>query len=124
MNNAKRLTKGTDGPNTCCSCSAIGCQQIKHALIRTVGTGDTKTVVDLLDRGVLIDTKDDKGKSLLHWAAEGAHVTTMRLLIRKGCDVDSVDDRGLTPLHWTSTESTSHRCDVDSVDGRGLTPLH
>ena len=71
----------------------------KRALIRAVTTGDTETVVDLLDRGVPIDTKDDEGKSLLHWAAEGGHVTTMRLLIRRGCDVDSVDGRGDTPLH-------------------------
>ena len=56
----------------------------KRALIRAVRTGDTKTVTDLLDRGVPIDTKDDKGKTLLHRAAEGGHVTTMRLLIRRG----------------------------------------
>ena len=74
----------------------------KHALIRAVITGDTETVVDLLDRGIPIDTKDDEGESLLHWAALGGHVTTMRLLIRRGCDVDSVDGRGLTPLHWAA----------------------
>ena len=74
----------------------------KCALVRAVTTGDTETVADLLDRGVPIDTKDDEGKPLLHWAAEGGHVTTMRLLIRKGCDVDSVDGRGLTPLHWAA----------------------
>ena len=74
----------------------------KRALISAVRTGDTITVVDLLDRGVPVDTKDDKGKSLLHWAAEGGHVTTMRLLIRRGCDVDSADGRGLTPLHWAA----------------------
>ena len=44
----------------------------------------------------------DEGESLLHWAAEGGHVTTMRLLIRRGCDVDSVDGSGLTPLHWAA----------------------
>ena len=74
----------------------------KHALIRAVRTGDTKTVANLLDRGIPIDTKDDEGNSLLHWAAEGGHVTTMRLLTRRGCNVDSVDGRGLTPLHWAA----------------------
>ena len=71
----------------------------KRALILAVRTGDTETVVDLLDRGIPIDTKDDEGMSLLHWAAWCGHVTTMRLLIRRVCDVDSVDGRGLTPLH-------------------------
>ena len=71
----------------------------KWALISVVEAGHTKTVADLLDGGVPIDTKDDEGMSLLHWAAWGGHVTTMRLLIRRGCDVDSVDGRGLTPLH-------------------------
>ena len=84
---------------------AAAAQQLavnKRALLRAVTTSDTETVVDLLDRGVPIDTKDDEGKSLLHLAAEGGHVTTMRLLIRKGCDVDSVDGRRLTPLHWAA----------------------
>ena len=77
----------------------------KRALISAVFTGDTETVVDLLDGGVPIDTKDDEGRFLLHWAAQGGDVTTMRLLIRRGCAVDSVDgrgarnDKGLTPLH-------------------------
>ena len=46
----------------------------KQALIRAVSTGDTETVVDLLDGGVPIDTKGDEWRSLLHWAAEGGHV--------------------------------------------------
>ena len=71
----------------------------KRALISAVKTGDTETVVDLLDGGVPIDTKDDERMPLLHWAARGGHVTTMRLLIRRGCDVDSVDGSGFTPLH-------------------------
>ena len=74
----------------------------KCALISAVRTGNAETVVDLLDRGVPIDTKDDEGNSLLYWAAKGGHVTTVRLLIRRGCDVDSVDGSGLTPLHWAA----------------------
>ena len=71
----------------------------KWALISAIKAGLTGIVAYLLDRGVPIDTKDDEGMSLLHWAAVGGHVTTMRLLIRRGCAVDSVDGRGLTPLH-------------------------
>ena len=48
----------------------------KRALISAIKAGNTKTVVDLLDRGVPIDTKDDEGMSLLHWAAVRGHVTT------------------------------------------------
>ena len=104
----------------------------KWALISAVRTGDTETVVDLLGGGVPIDTKDDEGMSLLHLAAWGSHVTTMRLLFRRGCDVDSVDGGGLTPLHlaaWGGHLTTMRLlfrrgCDVDSVDSRGVTPLH
>ena len=106
----------------------------KRALIRAVRTGDTDTVVDLLDRGVPIDTKDDEGKSLLHWAAEGGHVTAMRLLIRRGCDVDSVDGRGLTPLHWAAVMGQTKAVRVliqmgatksrSVVAGNFGTPLH
>ena len=71
----------------------------KWALFLAVAIGDTEAVVRLLAEGVSIDTKYHEGKSLLHMAAEGGHVTTMRHLFSRGCDVDSVDDRGLTPLH-------------------------
>ena len=71
----------------------------KRALISAVKIGNTESVVELLDGGVPVDIKDDEGLSLLHWAAQGGHVTTMRLLIRRGCNVDSVYDTGITPLH-------------------------
>ena len=104
----------------------------KWALISAVSTGDIETVVDLLDGGVPIDTKDDKGRSLLHWAALGGHVTTMRLLIRRGCDVDSVDGRGLTPLHCAAAmgqtkgvrELIRKGASKSVVAGNCGTPLH
>ena len=104
----------------------------KQALISAVKTGDTETVVDLLDGGVPIDTKDDEGRSLLRWAAQGGHVTTMRLLIRRGCDVDSVDDRGLTPLHCAAAmgytksvrELIRNGASKSVVTGNYRTPLH
>ena len=104
----------------------------KQAVILAVKTGDTETVADLLDRGVPIDTKDDEGNSLLHWAAEGGHVTTMRLLIRRRCDVDSVDGRGLTPLHLAATmgqtkavrELIRNGASKSVVAGNFGTPLH
>ena len=104
----------------------------KRALISAVSTGDTETVVNLLDGGVPIDTKDDEGRSLLHWAVGCGHVTTMRLLIRRGCDVDSVDDRGLTPLHSAAArghtkavrELTRNGASKSVVAGNCGTPLH
>ena len=104
----------------------------KLALISAVRTGDAETVADLLGRGVPIDTKDDEGESLLHWAAKRGHVTTMRLLIRRGCDVDSVDGRGFTPLHWAAgmgetkavRELIRKGANKSVVAGNFGTPLH
>ena len=101
-------------------------------LISAVKTVDTETVVDLLDRGVPIDTKDDEGNSLLHWSAEGGHVTTISLLIKRGCDVDSVDGSGLTPLHWAAAmgqikavrELIWNGANKSVVAGEYGTPLH
>ena len=103
----------------------------KWALISAVKAGHTGMVVDLLDGGVPIDTKDDEGMSLLHWAAWGGHVTTLRLLIRRGSDVNSVDSRGLTPLHWAASmgqtktvrELISNRASKSVVVGEYGTPL-
>ena len=71
----------------------------KRELISAVKIGNTESVVGLLDGGVPVEIKGDEGLSLLHLAAQGGHVTTMRLLIRRGCNVDSVYDTGVTPLH-------------------------
>ena len=104
----------------------------RWALITAASTGNTETVVYLLNRGVPIDTKDDEGMSLLHWAAWGGHVTTMRLLIRRGCDVDSVDGRELTPLHKAAamgqTKAVRELIRIGAsksvVGGNYGTPLH
>ena len=104
----------------------------KQALISTVKAGDTETVVDLLDGGVPIYTKDDAGMSLMHWAARCGRVTTMRLLIRRGCDVDSFDGRGLTPLHCAAEmgqtkavrELIRNGASTSVVAGNCGTPLH
>ena len=104
----------------------------KQALISAVFTGDTETVVDLLDGGVPIDTKDDEGMSLLHWAAYCGHVTTMRLLIRRECDVESVDGRGATALHCAAAmgqtkavrELIRNGASKSVVAGNYKTPLH
>ena len=104
----------------------------KEALISVIKAGHTEIVADLLDSGVPIDTKDDEGMSLLHWAAVRGHVTTMRLLIRRGCDVNSVDGRGLTPLHWAAVmgqtkavrELIRKGASKSVVAGSYGTPLH
>ena len=104
----------------------------KWALISVVKAGHTGIVADLIDRGVAIDTKDDEGMSLLHWAAVGGHVTTMRLLSWRGCHVDSVDSRGVTPLHCAATmgqtkavqELIRKGASKSVVAGSCGTPLH
>ena len=114
---------------------AAAAQQLafkKQTLISAVRSGETETVVDLLDGGVPISTKDDEGMSLLHWTALGGHVTTMRLLIRRGCDVDLVDGRGGTPLHVAAAvgqtkavrELIRNGASKSVVAGNIGTPLH
>ena len=76
---------------------AAAAQQLafkKRELISAVQTGDTETVIELLDGGVPICIVDEEGMPLLHWTALGGHVTTMRLLIRRGCNVDSANVGG------------------------------
>ena len=102
----------------------------QRALLSAATDGITEIVKKYLDMGIPITTKDDEGNSLLHCAAKGGHVTTMRLLIRRGCNVDSINFSWLTPLHLADRngqtkavrELIRHGASLSVVSGG--TPLH
>ncbi|XP_054837528.1 acyl-CoA-binding domain-containing protein 6 [Eublepharis macularius] len=50
-----------------------------------------------------VNTKDEKGRALLHWACDRGHKELVSVLLQHTADVNSQDDEGQTALHYAST---------------------
>ncbi|XP_003219917.2 acyl-CoA-binding domain-containing protein 6 [Anolis carolinensis] len=50
-----------------------------------------------------VNTKDEKGRALLHWACDRGHKELASVLLQHTANVNSQDDEGQTPLHYAST---------------------
>ncbi|KAM6455508.1 acyl-CoA-binding domain-containing protein 6 [Liasis olivaceus] len=50
-----------------------------------------------------VNTKDEKGRALLHWACDRGHKELATVLLQHTADVNSQDDEGQTALHYAST---------------------
>ncbi|BAO99584.1 ankyrin repeat domain-containing protein [Wolbachia endosymbiont of Cimex lectularius] len=46
-----------------------------------------------------INKKDEKGRTILHYAVGNSDPKTVRLLIKKGADINSADVGGYVPMH-------------------------
>ena len=86
----------------------------------------------LISGDFVLDSRDDRGRTPLSYAAEGGHEAIVRLLLSREVDVNSQDDRGRTPLSYAAEEGHKaivklllSRDDVavDSQDQFGRTPL-
>ncbi len=58
----------------------------------------------LLDRGALIDLRDMKGETALHYASYKSHKQIVQLLLNRGAKVSCFDARGKTPIDLASDE--------------------
>lgn len=52
----------------------------------------------------IIDLRDAKGHTALHWAAYKGHMLITMYLIRQGADLNAQDSLGNTPLHWAAQQ--------------------
>lgn len=73
------------------------------SLLIAAAKGDTKTVKDLLDKGVNVNTRDsDSGTSALGHAVYGGHADTVQLLIERGADVNAKTNEGHSVLAFAT----------------------
>uniref|UniRef100_A0AAY5EHE3 Acyl-CoA-binding domain-containing protein 6 n=1 Tax=Electrophorus electricus TaxID=8005 RepID=A0AAY5EHE3_ELEEL len=56
----------------------------------------------LSSMNVDVNTKDEEGRALLHWACDRGHTELVTLLLHHNADINSQDDEGQTPLHYAS----------------------
>ncbi|KAI9667662.1 MAG: hypothetical protein M1821_000479 [Bathelium mastoideum] len=104
------------------------------AIPSLMGAEDHEAVVRLLvgRKHVDINSKDQRGRTPLWWAAEKDHVAVVQLLINhENINVDSKDEEGRTPLWIAAANGRSHvvqllvehgNVDVRSKDRLGRTP--
>jgi ankyrin repeat protein len=75
------------------------------SLLIAAAKGDTKTVKDLLDKGVNVNTRDSNGNTTpLGHAVWGGHVDTARLLIERGADVNAKTNEGHSVLTFATMQ--------------------
>ena len=75
------------------------------SLLIAAAKGDTKTVKDLLDKGVNVDTHDSKDDTTpLGHAVWGGHADTARLLIERGADVNAKTKEGHSVLTFATMQ--------------------
>ncbi|KAJ6008350.1 NACHT nucleoside triphosphatase [Penicillium herquei] len=81
----------------------------------------------------ILQAKNQKGYTALHYAAEGGHAGALELLVWKDATlIDSKDNNGRTPLHIAALRGWSrevgilltYAADPTCQDNDGYTPLH
>jgi len=95
--------------------------------------GDLAKLRALVEKdAALVNSKDETGRTPLHWACRGVHIEVVKALAERGADVNARDANGVSPLHSVSSRGhvEAARILLDrgaSVEARmsdGSTPLH
>jgi ankyrin repeat protein len=90
-----------------------------------------ESVQMLTDRGVDVNTRDDIGKSALHWVA-GAKPEVISALLAAGADVNAKDQLDRTPLHFVAATGSIENirllldagAEVNARTANDWTPIH
>ena len=74
-------------------------KQLESAFLYACGYGSAEVAGYLLERGIDPGLRNAEGRTGLHWAAYGAHVDVVKLLLHRGAPVHAQDERfQATPL--------------------------
>lgn len=73
----------------------------RTGLFEAVAKGDVKMVKYLLSQGAAIDLKDERNRTILHWACvnyEKQNKIIIKCLLEEGANIDEIDNDAKTPL--------------------------
>jgi ankyrin repeat protein len=98
--------------------------QRSSAFLHACGYGQTEAVRFLLDHGVDVGVRDERGETGLHWASYGPHVEVAKLLVDRGGPIQARDAVwNATPLDWlidewsktTNQRAREHACKMAAL---------
>ena len=69
-------------------------------LFRAAKTGDFDRVMELLDGGVDINSRDSYGEHVIHYAAERGNEEAVRQLLDRGVDVNCKNKNNVLHCYW------------------------
>ncbi|RZC81293.1 hypothetical protein C5167_043853 [Papaver somniferum] len=73
--------------------------RLSDVLHRAATLGDVHGLRSCIEKGAIINSRDQNGWTALHRASFKGQMESVKLLISNGAQVDLVDDAGYTPLH-------------------------
>ena len=105
------------------------------ALLQAASKGDVAAVEKKLNKGVPIESTNDKGETPLCLAVIGGHVSTISTLLSHNAQIEARTKKGLTPLLCARQNVSTSRINVmrvllsaganlDAKDENGDTALH
>ncbi|KAM0210277.1 hypothetical protein ACHAQD_010793 [Fusarium lateritium] len=74
----------------------LGMSKLHHA----VQAGDLGLVESLIQRGTVVNPRDENGQTPLHYAVERGFIECMRVLVNHGADSGIIDNCGFPPSLW------------------------
>ncbi|XP_076285654.1 uncharacterized protein LOC143211676 [Lasioglossum baleicum] len=106
----------------------------KQKLFEAIGRNNIGDVKELINHGVSINAKNNKGQTPLHYAAKSDKLEVVKYLIEeKGANVNVKDNNGQTPLHSAVDHGKlevvrylieEKNANINVKDNNGQTPLH
>jgi ankyrin repeat protein len=71
--------------------------------------GEDRIIDPLLQRGANINARGFDGAGALHWAVDGRHENTVKLLLERGASPLMADDQGKTSLQWATERRAAEK---------------